>query len=583
MLRVHIKNDSQDFTVEHPGGKLLLGRSPTGESAICTIQDPYVSRNQFILEETSSGVIMENVSSTNVLVILGGTLGLGERREFPLPLMFQAGRSKIDIQPIILKKPSGKFEIEADSDMFLDEKNPFVECNSNPSSLNQIERKDNSTESSRILLALEYINGMEASKLATTEGYQQAARALALLARLDMGMVILQRNGKWDIAGAWTPSDVVDLRISKSLLKLVLEKRKALYQDLRNTQNANESLLNFNAAVIAPIFGLNGDVVGALYGVREKSALVIGGITNLEAQVVQALANIIGGSLAREHAIRSRTQFEQFFSPDLVRELETNADLLKGRVQDVTILFSDLRGFTSLSHRVSPQDVCYLLQDVMEHLSEQIQQTGGVIVDYAGDGILAMWNAPVLQTDHAERALKASLGMIQAMNGINQRWKNVLGDIPLGLGVGINSGEALVGNTGSQRKFKYGPLGLTVNMASRVQDLTKHFETAVLISEGTRQRLPHSILTRRVGTVLLAGNPDPMVLHEFPCHPNTLEWEKEKSKYEQALELFEQEKINEALSLAETSEEGFMKNLARCCHAIKKGEPNSKLIMVYKK
>lgn len=583
MLRVHIKNDSQDFTVEHPGGKLLLGRSPTGDSAVCTVQDPYVSRNQFILEETSSGVILENVSSTNVLVILGGTLGLGEKREFPLPLMFQAGRSKIDIQPIILKKPSGKFELEADSDMFLDEKNPFVECNSNPSTLNQPERKDNSTESSRILLALEYINGMEASKLATTEGYQQAARALALLARLDMGMVILQRTGKWEIAGAWTPSDVVDLRISKSLLKLVQEKRKALYQDLRNTQNANESLLNFNAAVIAPIFGLNGDVVGALYGVREKSALVIGGITNLEAQVVQALANIIGGSLAREHAIRSRTQFEQFFSPDLVRELETNADLLKGRVQDVTILFSDLRGFTSLSHRVPPQDVCNLLQDVMEHLSEQIQHTGGVIVDYAGDGILAMWNAPVLQTDHAERALKASLGMIQAMHGINQRWKNVLGDIPLGLGVGINSGEALVGNTGSQRKFKYGPLGLTVNMASRVQDLTKHFETAVLISEGTRQRLPHSILTRRVGKVLLAGNPDPMVLHEFPCHPNTLEWEKQKNKYEQALELFEQEKITEALSLAETSEEAFMKNLARCCQAMKEGEPNSKLIMVYKK
>jgi len=126
MLRVHIKNDGQDFTVEHPTGKLLLGRSPTGDCAVCTIQDPYVSRNQFILEETSSGVILENVSSTNVLVILGGALGLGEKREFPLPLMFQAGRSKIDIQPIILKKSSGKFDLEADSDMFLDEKNPFV-------------------------------------------------------------------------------------------------------------------------------------------------------------------------------------------------------------------------------------------------------------------------------------------------------------------------------------------------------------------------------------------------------------------------------------------------------------------------
>src|SRR5262249_37612049 len=162
--------------------------------------------------------------------------------------------------------------------------------------------------------------------------------------------------------------------------------------------------------------------------------------------------------LNRAQAMRTRVQFEQFFSPELVRELERDPDLLEGRDQTVSVLVSDLRGFTRLSEKLGSQVSCRLLRDLMETLSQQIAQHRGVIVDYAGDGILAMWNAPVRQEDHAVRACRAALAMLAELPELNRRWASVA-ESPLRLGIGINTGMAQVGNTGSSRKFKYGPHG----------------------------------------------------------------------------------------------------------------------------
>src|SRR5262249_53518498 len=156
---------------------------------------------------------------------------------------------------------------------------------------------------------------------------------------------------------------------------------------------------------------------------------------------------------------------------ELARELERNPDLLEGRDQEVTILVSDLRGYTSISQRLGAATTCRLVRDMMERLSGKIAEHHGVIVDYAGDGILAMWNAPVAQPDHAARACRAALAMQAELPALNAAWQPVVGS-PLVLGVGVNSGMAQVGNTGSSRKFKYGPHGHTVNLASRVQDAT---------------------------------------------------------------------------------------------------------------
>jgi adenylate cyclase len=231
-------------------------------------------------------------------------------------------------------------------------------------------------------------------------------------------------------------------------------------------------------------------------------------------------------------------QFEQFFSADLVRELERDVDLLEGRIDEVTVLFSDLRGFTTLSERLGPHKTCHMLRDMMERLSERIVEHGGVIVDYVGDGILAMWNAPVKQADHAARACSAALAMLGELPELNARWSGEL-DGTLVLGIGVNSGEALVGNTGSHRKFKYGPHGHTVNVASRVQDATKILKLPLLITESTRACLPAELLTRRIGRVVLPGVAQPVVAYELFGRNGSPEWVHLRDTYEAALALFE--------------------------------------------
>ena len=228
---------------------------------------------------------------------------------------------------------------------------------------------------------------------------------------------------------------------------------------------------------------------------------------------MQLLAAAVGANLARSMAQRTRVQFEQFFSPDLVRELQRDAKLLEGRTDEVTILCSDLRGFTALSERLGAQKTCRMLRDMMERLSERICEQGGAIVDYAGDGILAMWNAPARQSDHAERACRAGLAMLGELPALNARWGDEAAG-GLALGIGINTGEALVGNTGSTRKFKYGPHGHAVNLASRVQDATKKLGLPLLITAATRERLPAALLTRRIGRVVLPGVREPVVAYE---------------------------------------------------------------------
>jgi adenylate cyclase len=386
---------------------------------------------------------------------------------------------------------------------------------------------------------LQRIIALQQAGAGSAEFYRETAQALIELLGMDLGLVLLLRHGTWSIAGSAVSSDRVTVRYSKTLLGHVVKQRRTFFEDLESLGGSAASLADIECGVAAPIFGLEEDVVGVLYGVRTHLGLAArGAIEPLEAQLVQLLAAAAGANLARSVAQRTRVQFEQFFSPDLVRELERDADLLEGRTEEVTVLFSDLRGFTTLSEKLGPHKTCHMLRDMMEQLSERIVGHGGVIVDYAGDGILAMWNAPVKQADHAARACSAALAMLDELPALNARWS---GDFvgTLKLGIGINTGEALVGNTGSHRKFKYGPHGHTVNVASRVQDATKRLKLPLLITESTRACLPAEFFTRRIGRIVLPGVAQPVVAFELSGRHGSAEWIRLRDTYEAALALFE--------------------------------------------
>src|SRR5262249_30543675 len=173
--------------------------------------------------------------------------------------------------------------------------------------------------------------------------------------------------------------------------------------------------------------------------------------------------------------VAAHTRFEQFFTAELARQLAARPDLLEGRDTEVTILFCDIRGFSRISERLGPSCTVEWLTDVMTALSECVLTWQGVLVDYIGDELMAMWGAPEPQEDHARLACRAALDMLARLPGLSERWQPVLGE-PIEIGLGINTGVARVGKSGSPHKIRYGPLGNTVNLASRVQGATKYLK-----------------------------------------------------------------------------------------------------------
>jgi adenylate cyclase len=179
----------------------------------------------------------------------------------------------------------------------------------------------------------------------------------------------------------------------------------------------------------------------------------------------------------------------------------------------VTLLFCDVRGFSRVSEKLGPAGSLRWMNDVMNELSRCVLDEGGVLVDYVGDEVLAMWGAPQDQPDQAERAVRAALAMLAALPALNTRWQSVLGGVTA-VGVGVSTGPAQVGNTGSKYKFKYGAMGNTVNLGSRVQGLTKYLKCPVLVTRMTRERLGDGFTSRRVVKARVVNIAEPVDLYE---------------------------------------------------------------------
>jgi len=549
-LRLDIANSVQRRQFDHDAGPLEFGRGPQRELKRCLIDgDPTVSRDQLRIEERPGGrVFVENLSQRIAVVVSGrGRIAELQSQELGLPLLLTMGQTRLSIELAPTCETNGKASVPPETMIaappppgLMSVPAPVQSPQRSPQTLTRdLGPSSAGSAAEQISLWLQRVIDLQQAGAGSPEFFGKTARTLVDLLDMDLGLVLLQRDGCWSIAGSAVVSDTISIHYSKTLLNYVVSERKTFYEDLSHLGGGSTSLADLESGVAAPIFGLQEDVVGVLYGVRTQQGLVTrGSIEPLEAQLVQLLAAAIGASLARSVAQRTRVQFEQFFSPELARELLRDATLLEGRSDEVTVLFSDLRGFTTLSERLGAHKTCDMLRDMMERLSERIVEQGGVIVDYAGDGILAMWNAPAKQPDHALRACRAGLAMLSELPALNARWGDEAAG-SLALGIGINTGEALVGNTGSKRKFKYGPHGHAVNLASRVQDATKKLGLPLLITASTRDRLPATMPTRRIGRVVLPGVREPVVAYELFGERASPEWLSRRDTYETALTLFE--------------------------------------------
>ena len=193
-------------------------------------------------------------------------------------------------------------------------------------------------------------------------------------------------------------------------------------------------------------------------------------------------------------------------SPAVATELLRKDLTLGGEEREVTILFSDLRSFTSMSEARSPQEMLGILNRYFTRMSGIVETHGGVVDKYVGDALMALFGAPLALTDHVDRALETALDMIDALDELNRQWQ-AQGRHPLRVGIGINTDIVVAGNMGSQTRLNYTVIGDGVNLASRLEELTKtpEYDARIIISSSTLKRAKKSYRTRRLGEVAVKG------------------------------------------------------------------------------
>lgn len=214
--------------------------------------------------------------------------------------------------------------------------------------------------------------------------------------------------------------------------------------------------------------------------------------------------------------MRIKAAFQNYVAPEVVNTMLQHPERLQlgGEKREMTVLFSDIRGFTTLSEQMEPEVLVNLLHSYLNPMTETVFKHHGTMDKYIGDAIMAIYGAPLLLPDHADRACDTALEMLERLHHLWEGWR-AAGLPELKIGIGINSGVMTVGNMGSERLFDYTVIGDNVNLASRLEGLNKYYGTAILISEATQQLLQNGYILREVDRVRVKGKKAPVSIFEL--------------------------------------------------------------------
>ncbi len=397
------------------------------------------------------------------------------------------------------------------------------------------------------------------SAAGSKELFQETLKAVIDPGGLDGSVLVTCQNGTWQIVDSCLPQPEHGISFCRELVHRVAQEGQVLYQDVQPATNQTGS--ETDALVAAPIFSPDQRVIGVICASRFiRGENLRRCIRPLESYWVQLLADAISSGLQRleaeAEAARTRVVFEQAFSSEIAGQLIDNPAILDGKEKEVTVLFADLRKSSSIAERLTPEETYELLSQVLEQLTNGVLNHGGTLIDYYGDGLAAMWNAPSSQSDHAFRACQAGWEMLHCLDKTSDRWEPRIGD-RLKLGIGINTGQSQVGNAGTKRRLKYGPRGTAVNIASRLESATKLLGTPFVISGSTAEQLPPAVVAPRICRAYLDGITNPVAVH----HVVSLNERRLRSRtanciheYERMLDLYESGNLDQALALISTLE-----------------------------
>jgi adenylate cyclase len=250
-----------------------------------------------------------------------------------------------------------------------------------------------------------------------------------------------------------------------------------------------------------------------------------------------------------------RTAFGHYLAPTVLEQVLGAPHKLRlgGERRHMTVLFSDVAGFTSFSEKLEPEEVGALLNAYLDRMTACVAQTGGTLDKFVGDAVMAEWNAPLAQPDHAARACETALHMLEEVGREGAAWRAAGG--VLDIRIGINTGEMVVGNMGSHQIFDYTVIGNEVNTASRLEPLNKAFGTRIIVAAATcreaEAQRPGRFAFRPLGRVMPKGRAAPLDIYELAGWREALDEEacQRLGAFAEAMAHYLERRFGEALRL----------------------------------
>jgi adenylate cyclase len=246
---------------------------------------------------------------------------------------------------------------------------------------------------------------------------------------------------------------------------------------------------------------------------------------NYVLSVVSAILAVLGGYVMsttyhlvteRKERMLIKSMFSTYLNPSLVDELVAHPErlVLGGRREELTVLFSDIEGFTAMSEHLPPESLVSILNEYFSVMSALIFQNDGTLDKYEGDAIMAFWGAPIPQADHALRACVTALQMQKSLVQLNEEWQK-LERPPLHVRIGLNTGDMVVGNMGAIGKFAYTVIGDSVNLASRLEGANREYRTGIMVADRTYELVKEEILGRELDRIGVKGRREPVRVYEL--------------------------------------------------------------------
>jgi adenylate cyclase len=211
-----------------------------------------------------------------------------------------------------------------------------------------------------------------------------------------------------------------------------------------------------------------------------------------------------------------KSMFSTYVNPSLVDELVAHPEklVLGGQREELTVLFSDIEGFTGISEHMPPENLVSILNEYFSVMSGLIFRNDGTLDKYEGDAIMAFWGAPIPQADHAYRACLTAMEMQRSLVDLNVEWGK-LARPPLRVRIGLNTGDMVVGNMGAIGKFAYTVIGDSVNLASRLEGANREYRTGIMVSHRTYELVRDRIIGRELDRIAVKGRKEPVRVYEL--------------------------------------------------------------------